>query len=640
MWPRTVDALVDLRRNVLGFLQPAGRIDQPVLGATVPRMMYANYGTQQLHLLKAQGVDAGYVIPREGALAWLDCWAITAPLPVNPPWPTPGSTCCWANRPSKLLVQHQGLANTTTESDSSRPEVRLLWLEPVEDANRRETLWARIPLGRSRFARAGTVMKLKLGIAGRLGARAGVHGRAGSRADRLLRLLGQPRAMLTAGAEERLMTATRVLVRQLAVGLNGTARDVRMLADHPQAARLLAPRPIRRWWTFNESNVAQLFERVLDTHPEYFQMRIIDVTDHGLERIRVDRDETGLVRVSGDDLQEEGPLPVCVRDAAPASRHGVSSRARPSTTRWGAHAGLGKPSLQVAAPVHDVNGQARGVVVINVDLNSLFAQLAADLPPGLQLYLTNSAGDFLIHPDPTQAFAFDRGQVATRAGCLPGCGRRLTREGPGRKNELVTHRIARGPGRGGGGLHAPTAGRAAARGRVHSRPRPAAERCAEGERAAGRCQRPHRGGLERAGFACWRPCWRGALTRPLDQIVDAVRTLCRRARRAANCPARARTRSACWRAASKTCSARFRAQFAKLEQKQGELDRLASHDSLTGLHNRRFFLCTASITRWPMPSAPTGSWRCCSSTSTTSRPSTTSSATPPATMCCARWASA
>jgi putative spermidine/putrescine transport system substrate-binding protein len=48
---------------------------------------------------------------------------------------------------SKLLVQHQGLANTTTESDSSRPEVRLLWLEPVEDANRRETLWARIRSG-------------------------------------------------------------------------------------------------------------------------------------------------------------------------------------------------------------------------------------------------------------------------------------------------------------------------------------------------------------------------------------------------------------------------------------------------------------------------------------------------------------
>lgn len=145
MWAATVDALIDLRRNVLGFY------NQPEESVRLFRrhgaaLMYANYGTQQLHLLKSQGVDAGYVIPREGALAWLDCWAITRGAR------DPALAHAWIDhllgeQASRLLVERQGLASTTAESASSRPDVRLLWLEPVEDAGRRETLWARIRSG-------------------------------------------------------------------------------------------------------------------------------------------------------------------------------------------------------------------------------------------------------------------------------------------------------------------------------------------------------------------------------------------------------------------------------------------------------------------------------------------------------------
>lgn len=145
MWPSTVDALIDLRRNVLGFY------NQPDESVRLFRkhnaaLMYANYGTQQLHLLKAQGVDAGYVIPREGALAWLDCWAITRgarDTVLAHAW----IDHVLGEQASRLLVERQGLASTTAESAASRPEVRLLWLEPVEDTIRRETLWARIRSG-------------------------------------------------------------------------------------------------------------------------------------------------------------------------------------------------------------------------------------------------------------------------------------------------------------------------------------------------------------------------------------------------------------------------------------------------------------------------------------------------------------
>ncbi|MBT9596486.1 MAG: diguanylate cyclase [Vitreoscilla sp.] len=427
-------------------------------------------------------------------------------------------------------------------------------------------------------------MKLPLGIAWRIGlalacvgvlaaALTGYYGYSASR------------AMLIAGAEERLQTATRVLVRQLAVGLNGTARDVRMLADHPQSARLLA-RADPRAQEITEDNVALLFERLLDTHPEYFQMRLIDVTDHGLERIRVDRDEAGLVRVRGDDLQEKGHYPYVFETIRlPA---GSVYMSRPAINHEvGAHAGLGKPSLQVAAPVHDATGRVRGVVVINLDLNGLFAQLAADLPPGLQLYLTNSAGDFLVHPDPAKAFAFDRGRVARLQDAFPAA-LAMTREGKERQDELVTT--------------ASVAGQGAVVAAFLRQPLGELQR--DDEFILGLAQ-PLSVVLqesEQLGAASARivvafsalavllaALLARALTRPLNQMVDAVRRMADGAA-GGRLPSARQDEIGLLARSIENMQQQIRAQFATLEQKQGELDRLASHDSLTGLHNRRFFL--------------------------------------------------
>jgi diguanylate cyclase (GGDEF)-like protein len=71
---------------------------------------------------------------------------------------------------------------------------------------------------------------------------------------------------------------------------------------------------------------------------------------------------------------------------------------------------LDKPTLQVATPVASGSDRNAGLIVINVDLNSLFDLLKADLPEDFHLFLTNEAGDFLIHPDTAQTFGFDRGR--------------------------------------------------------------------------------------------------------------------------------------------------------------------------------------------------------------------------------------
>ncbi len=144
-WPAAVGKLIDLRRNALGFYtQPEESVNQ--FKRKKAALMFANYGSQQVKLLKAAGVDVGYAIPKEGALAWLDVWAISRgakDIQLAHQWinyllePAPGAA----------LLSRQGLANTTSESPFLSPTDRLIWLAPMEDVKRRDDLWERIYSG-------------------------------------------------------------------------------------------------------------------------------------------------------------------------------------------------------------------------------------------------------------------------------------------------------------------------------------------------------------------------------------------------------------------------------------------------------------------------------------------------------------
>lgn len=143
--PRTVERLIALRRNVLGFYNQPDEATRLFLSHGVV-LLFANYGMQQLQSLKAAGADVGYVIPREGALAWLDCWVIARGARDR------SLANVWIDymleeKVSGLLVSRQGLANTIAPSPVHGPGDRLLWLEPVEDVARREKMWGRIISG-------------------------------------------------------------------------------------------------------------------------------------------------------------------------------------------------------------------------------------------------------------------------------------------------------------------------------------------------------------------------------------------------------------------------------------------------------------------------------------------------------------
>ena len=144
-WPRAVDRLISLRRNVGGFYT---RPDESVslFKNRQAALMFANFGKQQLQLCKVAGLDVGYALPREGALAWLDCWVITRSAR-NPPLATAWINYMLEREPGQVLVSRQGLSNTTLAEPDDTTRDTLRWLEPVESEEHRNQLWGRIVSG-------------------------------------------------------------------------------------------------------------------------------------------------------------------------------------------------------------------------------------------------------------------------------------------------------------------------------------------------------------------------------------------------------------------------------------------------------------------------------------------------------------
>lgn len=137
--------LIGLRRNVLAFYSQPEEVVELFRKHPVA-LVFANYGTQQVKQLRAAGEDIGYVIPREGVLAWLDCWSVTHRARNK------RLAESWINytleRPvSMALTERQGLANTIQIGPMEQSSGRLIWLEPVEDVPRRSAIWGRIVSG-------------------------------------------------------------------------------------------------------------------------------------------------------------------------------------------------------------------------------------------------------------------------------------------------------------------------------------------------------------------------------------------------------------------------------------------------------------------------------------------------------------
>jgi methyl-accepting chemotaxis protein len=153
--------------------------------------------------------------------------------------------------------------------------------------------------------------------------------------------------------------------------------------------------------------IALRFVAELAAKPNYYEFRFVGVDDGGRELVRVDRSGTdGTIRVvPNDELQQVGSgeffkSTIKLTDGqiyiSPINlirEHGVIATPR-------------IPVLRAATPVYAPNGQAFGVLIINVDMRKVFAAIRPTVAEGGQIYVVNDRGDYLVHPDSSREFGF------------------------------------------------------------------------------------------------------------------------------------------------------------------------------------------------------------------------------------------
>lgn len=212
------------------------------------------------------------------------------------------------------------------------------------------------------------------------------------------------RNLLVQSSQNELLISTQVLARRISLTRQEVSRNLMVLATHPAAQAAAQGKSAS-----DQAQMAVLFKVLMAANPAYLQVRLISAQDHGLERVRVDRDSGTLQEVTGDDLQEKGHF-AYVSETLKLAFGETYLSPIVINHEHGSHSGQERPTLQLATPVSDPKGAPLGVLVINLDLDGMFALLSADLPEKFSLYLANHEGDYLIHPDSSKTFGFDKGR--------------------------------------------------------------------------------------------------------------------------------------------------------------------------------------------------------------------------------------
>jgi putative spermidine/putrescine transport system substrate-binding protein/spermidine/putrescine transport system substrate-binding protein len=130
--------LIALKSNLLSYY--SGGDEGVTLWLQNDVVLMTAFGELQQRELVRKGANVGYLVPKAGAVGWVDCWGISAKAAAV------GLAHAWINfwmNPStgKAMSDRYGYGNTTSKSVGLDYADRLVWLSEPEDYTMRTTLW-------------------------------------------------------------------------------------------------------------------------------------------------------------------------------------------------------------------------------------------------------------------------------------------------------------------------------------------------------------------------------------------------------------------------------------------------------------------------------------------------------------------
>jgi diguanylate cyclase (GGDEF)-like protein len=189
--------------------------------------------------------------------------------------------------------------------------------------------------------------------------------------------------LLMARTEKNLQSSSHILGQQLVAAFGAVADDARMYAS-----QLNPPTGVGE-------EMQRLSYSMLQIHSEYLQINVIDTRQGWQEKLSLVNDKGNIVRVASS--------PVSLMSLAARSMHLSPGQVYFSDVidiEGESRSAANHSSVLVVTPVPLENGMNSGMlVVIRVDLNSLFTKIQMGLPLGYQFYFADKNGVFVHDHD-------------------------------------------------------------------------------------------------------------------------------------------------------------------------------------------------------------------------------------------------
>ena len=152
--------------------------------------------------------------------------------------------------------------------------------------------------------------------------------------------------------------------------------------------------------------LATIFVAFLKNHPDYYQIRYIDVIGDELVRVQAVA-EGGVMVVDGDKLQNKSDT-LYVNEAIKLKAGEVYYSDVTLNRENGVIQLPHLPVLRLATPVHGSDGQVVALLVINLSTEQLFSGVRSETK-GVEINIVDEKGYYIKHADASKTFGLDQG---------------------------------------------------------------------------------------------------------------------------------------------------------------------------------------------------------------------------------------
>ena len=201
-------------------------------------------------------------------------------------------------------------------------------------------------------------------------------------------------------AQQQLVHANESVELKFKSYIQDITRDIKHLAQSPYLEDFLVDTN-----NLKKDLLAREYLALLNSNPDYAQIRLIGLSNDGLEMIRAERNNERTFLVEEKELQQKGDRDYFIETIS-LPRDSIYFSIIDLNKEHGAISEPKMPTLRITYPIHTQNGLF-GLIVINADLSNLFHELNILAGNQFSLKIVNQDGHFITHPDAKKSFTFE-----------------------------------------------------------------------------------------------------------------------------------------------------------------------------------------------------------------------------------------